>query len=146
MRTLEDAIVLAATAHKGAKDKAGAPYILHPLRVMLRLSTVEDRITAVLHDVVEDCPGYSLERLREEGYSEAVVEAVDSVTRRPSEDYNTFILRAGANSIGARVKYADLDDNADLSRIASPVERDFARKRKYEDAKALLRSLKAPTA
>ena len=52
--TLEDAIILACTAHRQQVDKAGAPYILHPLRVMLGVSGNERRIAAVLHDVVED--------------------------------------------------------------------------------------------
>ena len=30
--TIEDAIAIAAQVHKGQQDKAGAPYILHPLR------------------------------------------------------------------------------------------------------------------
>jgi len=37
MPSLEDAIALAVESHRGQKDKAGEPYILHPLRVMLRL-------------------------------------------------------------------------------------------------------------
>jgi (p)ppGpp synthase/HD superfamily hydrolase len=95
--TLEHAISLAAKAHEGQTDKAGAAYILHPLRVMLSLNTLDERITGVLHDVVEDCDGWSLDRLRAEGFSEAVVEAVDSVTRRPSEDYEAFVRRVAAD-------------------------------------------------
>jgi (p)ppGpp synthase/HD superfamily hydrolase len=68
MSTLERAIVIAAEGHAGATDKAGAPYILHPLRMMLRLSSPEERIVAVLHDVVEDCPGWTFDRLRNEGF------------------------------------------------------------------------------
>jgi hypothetical protein len=63
MSTLEHAIALAACAHAGQVDKAGQPYILHPLRVMLRLSGADERIVAVLHDVVEDTPR-TIERLR----------------------------------------------------------------------------------
>lgn len=39
MATLERAIELAARAHAGQVDKAGAPYILHPLRLMLAVGT-----------------------------------------------------------------------------------------------------------
>jgi len=63
MSTLERAIALAAKAHEGQVDKAGAPYILHPLRMMLKLSSTDERITAVLHDVVEDC-GVTFDALR----------------------------------------------------------------------------------
>jgi (p)ppGpp synthase/HD superfamily hydrolase len=57
MATLEDAISLAAQAHKGQKDKAGAPYLLHPLRMMMRMNTEAAMMAAVLHDVVEDTAG-----------------------------------------------------------------------------------------
>ena len=140
MSTLEHAIALAAKAHEGQVDKAGAPYVLHPLRVMLRLSTTEERVTAVLHDVVEDC-GWTLDRLREEGFSEVVIEAVDSVTRRPDESYETFILRAAANPIGRRVKLADLCDNSDVTRIPQPTERDYERIAKYRKAIALIEQI-----
>ena len=103
MSTLKRAIAIAAKAHKGQVDKAGAPYVLHPLRMMLRLTTAEERITAALHDVVEDC-GVSLAELRADGFSESVIGAIDSVTRRPDESYETFVLRAASNPIGRQVK------------------------------------------
>ena len=64
MATLEDAIQIAAEGHKGQKDKAGASYILHPLRMMMRLKTEAEMITAILHDVVEDTD-WTIEKLRE---------------------------------------------------------------------------------
>jgi hypothetical protein len=67
---------ITAEGHSGQTDKAGAPYVLHPLRVMLSVTTNEERIVAVLHDLVEDCPGWSFERLREEGFSEAGADGV----------------------------------------------------------------------
>jgi (p)ppGpp synthase/HD superfamily hydrolase len=138
--TLEHAIALAAKAHEGQMDKAGAPYVLHPLRVMLRMTTTEERIAAVLHDVVEDC-GWTLDRLAEEGFSKTVIAALDAVTRRPNESYETFVLRAAQHPIGRRVKLADLYDNADLSRIAQPTERDHERIAKYRRAIALIEQL-----
>jgi (p)ppGpp synthase/HD superfamily hydrolase len=131
--TLEQAIEIAAKAHAGQVDKAGAPYILHPLRMMLRVSTTEERIVAVLHDVVEDC-GVKLEDLRLEGFPEVVVEAIDSVTRRSEESYEAFVRRAASHPIGRLVKLADLEDNSDLSRIANPSARDYKRIAKYRRA------------
>lgn len=138
MSTLERAIAIAAAAHAGQIDKAGAPYILHPLRVMLRMTTDEERIVAVLHDVVEDTP-WTLARLAAEGFSEPVVRAVDSVTRREEETYEAFVLRAGENLIGHGVKLADLEDNSDLGRIAVPTDKDHARIERYRLAIAQLR-------
>lgn len=134
--TLEGAIALAAQLHMGQRDKAGACYILHPLRVMLDpiLKTEEERIVAVLHDVVEDC-NISPIQLRELGYSETVVEALFFLTKLPEEknNYAAFIERicTGSSSIARKVKIADLRDNADLSRFENPTEKDIQRQEKY---------------
>ncbi|MFP0198390.1 HD domain-containing protein [Pseudomonas sp. PHC1] len=138
-QTLERAIAIAATAHAGQVDKGGAPYILHPLKVMLRMSSLEERIVAVLHDVVEDC-GISLEDLRKEGFSEAVLSAIESVTKMPGESYEDFVERAAQNPIGRVVKLADLEENSDLSRIASPSWEDLERVEKYRRAIGRLRA------
>jgi (p)ppGpp synthase/HD superfamily hydrolase len=132
--TLERAIAISAEAHAGQVDKAGAPYVLHPLRVMLRVSSIDERIVAVLHDVCEDCPGWTLDRLRAVGFPNHIIEALRSVTKRDGEDYEAFVLRAAANPIGRSVKLADLHDNCDLSRIAAPLERDLRRIEKYRRA------------
>ena len=137
-QTLERAIAIAATAHAGQVDKGGAPYILHPLKVMLRMSTLEERIVAVLHDVVEDCD-ISLEDLRQEGFSEEVLTAIESVTKVPDESYEDFVERAARNPIGRVVKLADLEENSDLSRIASPSWEDLERIEKYRRAIGRLR-------
>src|SRR5439155_583269 len=76
--TIEDAIILATDLHRGQRDKAGEPYILHPLRVALRLHTDRERLAAVLHDVVEDT-GVTLDDLRERGLDEIVVAAIERV-------------------------------------------------------------------
>lgn len=142
MSTIERAIRIAAEAHAGRVDKAGAPYILHPLRVMLRMETNDERIVAVLHDVVEDdSPNWSLERLRADGFSEQVVQSIDSVTSRPNETYENFVQRAGRDPIGRRVKLADLEDNCDLARIESPTEKDYTRIERYRRAIEQLRNL-----
>lgn len=138
-QTLERAIAIAATAHSGQVDKGGAPYILHPLKVMLRMNSLEERIVAVLHDVVEDC-GISLDDLRKEGFSEAVLSAIESVTKVPGESYEDFVERAAQDPIGRVVKLADLEENSDLSRIASPGWEDLERVEKYRRAIGRLRT------
>ncbi len=141
MSTLERAIAIAASAHAGQRDKADAPYILHPLRVMLRVTTEAERITAVLHDVVEDCEGWSFERLLGEGFATHIIDALQSVTKREGEAYEDFVARACQNPIGRRVKLSDLTDNCDLSRIASPTARDYERIARYRRAIAYIESL-----
>ena len=114
MPTLEDAIALALEAHRGQRDKAGAPYIRHPLRV-----TFED--------------------LRARGYSETVLAALDGLTRREDESYLAFVRRARANPIARQVKLADIEDNMDLRRLVTLGQRDVERLRRYREAWALLR-------
>lgn len=130
-RTLEDAIALAVTAHRGQRDKAGRPYILHPLRLMMAVGPDEAvAMAAVLHDVVEDSDE-TLASLRERGFSEAVVRAVDHLTRREGETYEAFIERAAADPIARRVKRADLEDNMDVRRLEVVDERSAERLARY---------------
>jgi hypothetical protein len=100
---------------------------------MLRLDTNEERIAGLLHDVVEDC-GWTIDDLREEGFSAAVLRAVEAVTKREGESYDHFVARAAADPIGRRVKLADLEDNSDLGRIRNPTAKDHARIEKYQRA------------
>jgi len=103
--TLEDAIALAADAHRGQLYPAPEPepYILHPLRVMLRLvwdAPEAAKIAGVLHDVVEDGDGQvTVAELRRLGYAQEVVEAVELLSRRPSDTYEQFIERLLPNRI-----------------------------------------------
>jgi len=134
---LERAIAIAAEAHAGQTDKGGAPYILHPLRVMLSLATQDERIAAVLHDVVEDSD-WTFEALSAEGFGDAVVGALRCLTKQEGEPYEAFIARARANPIARRVKLADIADNSNLSRIPAPTAKDLARLEKYRKAAAAL--------
>lgn len=142
---LERAIQIAAEAHGGQKDKAGEAYILHPLRVMLSVTGEDARIVAVLHDVVEDCShkGWTFDRLRHEGMSQHLLDALASVTKLPEEadDYMKFVIRAGGNEIGRVVKISDLKDNLELSRISNPTKRDEERISRYRLALEFLESL-----
>src|SRR5436305_1493029 len=113
MSLLENAIRIAVEAHRGQKDRAGKPYILHPLRVMHSVETDDERIVAVLHDVVEDTY-WTLERLAQEGFPPHVLNALDCVTRREGEEYSDFVERTATNAIAIRVKLADLKDNSDI--------------------------------
>jgi len=141
MSTLERAIAFAAQAHEGQLDKAGAPYILHPLRVMLAMAPDADhRIAAVLHDVIEDT-GWTIFALEAEGFSGTALEAIDAVTRRDGETYMAFIERAAKNGIGRLVKIADLKDNSDMSRILNPTDDDWKRQLRYGKALTYLYSL-----
>jgi (p)ppGpp synthase/HD superfamily hydrolase len=132
--SLDRALAIAKAAHMGQVDKAGAPYISHPMRVCAALDRVDEKIVGLLHDVVEDAPGWTFDRLRREGFSELVVAAVDALTRRPDESYSAFIDRAKANPLARVVKLADLADNSDRTRLTHIGEREEKRLAKYADA------------
>jgi len=131
--TLTKAITLAALHHDGQTDKGGNPYILHPLRLMLQAVTDEERIVALLHDIVEDTP-ITLDDLQAEGFSSTIIAAIDCLTKRPIEPYEQFIKRIKGNDLARRVKILDLEDNSDLTRIDSPSDEDHRRLEKYRKA------------
>ncbi|MCS3629018.1 hypothetical protein GGP53_002897 [Salinibacter ruber] len=144
MPTLEDAIALAAEAHAGQTDKAGAPYILHLLRAMQAQESTEARMAAVLHDLVEDTE-HTFEDLGEMGYPSEVIEALRHVTKRDGEPYADFAERAGQHPIARRVKIADLEDNMDVTRLDSVGEEDADRLNKYLRAHRRLTDGEMPT-
>jgi len=137
MMTLEQVILLATQAHEGQVDKGGNPYIDHPIAVMNRVSTLHEKMAAVLHDVVEDTR-WSFDDLRKVGVPEEVVDAVDALTRREDETYMEFVARAKKHPIARNVKIADIFENLDLSRIPNPTQRDHDRLKRYKKALVFL--------
>lgn len=123
---------IAEAAHRGQVDKAGAPYFAHPARVAAALDDPAARCVGFLHDVVEDCPGWTLARLAAEGMPPQVTAAVDALTKRAGEGEEAYLARVVANPLATRVKVADLRDNMDLTRIAAPSAKDFKRLEKYQ--------------
>lgn len=126
----DKALQIAVRAHKGQKDKAGHGYILHPIRVSERCDDPRAKIVALLHDTIEDTD-VTADYLREEGFTEEIVEAVLAVTRREGEEYNDYVRRAAQNELGRMVKRADLEDNMDIRRLPELTDRDVERLRKY---------------
>jgi (p)ppGpp synthase/HD superfamily hydrolase len=100
---------IAVFYHAGQKDKAGKPYILHPLAVALKSETLDEQIVAILHDVVEDTV-YTEEMLRHD-FPEYIADAVMAMTRRKGEIYADFVLRAKENPIARKVKMYDMEHN-----------------------------------
>ena len=130
---LERAIRIATHAHSGQFDKAGVPYILHPLRVMNALKTIDEKIVGITHDVVEDT-SITAEFLLTEGFPQYIVDAILSVTRPKSEKYTDFIQRCKKNTIGRNVKLADLRDNSDLFRMHELQDKHLSMVKKYHRA------------
>jgi (p)ppGpp synthase/HD superfamily hydrolase len=130
---LQRALEIAIEAHKGQWQKNGLPYVLHPLTLMLSVTSLEARISAVLHDVVEDTD-WELQDLEAEGFSSSVIEALDCLTHKDGESYEIYIERIRGNKIACEVKLADLKDNMDICRIPELTEKDLSRLEKYHRA------------
>jgi len=136
---LEKAISIALAAHKGQVDKGGNPYILHPIRVMGSVKTMEEKIIALLHDVVEDSD-ITIEQLKKEGFSESTLEAINLLTKTSDCSYEDYLLRIKSNKLALEIKKADLMDNLDNSRLAELNSSDYKRIDKYKKALDLLNS------
>ena len=123
---------IAFTAHTGQVDKAGKDYFNeHILFVTNAVKTPEEKIVALLHDTIEDTH-VTLEYLRLKDFPEYIIEAVDAITRRKNESYDTFIKRVALNPIAKEVKIADLKHNSDLNRLSNITQEDLNRTQKYQ--------------
>lgn len=110
------AMQLAFDAHKEQKDRSGLPYIYHPIHLAEQMDTEQSVCAALLHDVVEDSD-MTLEDLRNAGFTEEIVAAVELLTHRPGVPYLEYIERLRQSPLATKVKLADLRHNADLSRM-----------------------------
>lgn len=134
---LEKAISIALSAHFGKTDKGGNPYILHPLRIMLTMETTDEKIVALLHDVVEDSPT-SIQELKDAKFSNKIVTAVSLLTKKENQPYDDYISAIKKNPLATKVKLADLKDNMNTSRLKKITEKDKLRIKKYRAAYKLL--------
>ena len=127
---LKHAIDIAVECHSGQKDRAGEPYIQHPMRMMMKMKTTEEKIVAVLHDVVEDSE-MRLAELKKLGFSEKILKAIDALTKRKGESYKKSIERVKKNPLAVKVKIADFEDNMDIRRLKRITENDRKRLNRY---------------
>ena len=138
MNTAEQSMVdlalsIARKAHEGQLDKAGVDYIEHPIYVASQVDTEEEKAVALLHDVIEDSP-VSAEGLLQAGLPETVVTAVQVLTKKKEQDYQTYLETVKKNPLARVVKLANLKHNSDLSRLSSITEKDRERLKKYKKA------------
>ena len=134
---LEQAISIASLTHTGQVDKAGEPYILHPLRVMMKLKDEKQRIVAVLHDVIDDTD-LTIQDLSDQGLDYELVKIILTLTRRKDETYDEYLNRICFDEFAIKIKLADLEDNMDMSRIKKPTGKDHERVEKYGKARERL--------
>lgn len=142
MSIVEIAKEISRSVHSGHRDHAGVDYFSgHISHVASNVRNGLEKAVAYLHDSVEDSD-MTIEdlnsRLIDGGASERdaamVVDAVDAITKRDNESYDSYLYRVRSNSLARAVKIADLNHNMDLSRIPSPKFNDYRRVEKYRKA------------
>lgn len=134
MRNMVDvAHSIAIVAHHGQKDRAGRDYYHHPALLAEAMQTDEEKVVALLHDVLEDS-NWTAEKLAERGIPESAIEAVKLLTHDPSVPYMEYVQAIKDNQVAKKVKIADLKHNLNLNRLPEITEKDIERCRKYLDA------------
>lgn len=137
MTKVEKAIEIAIKGHKDQKDKSGLPYILHPLRVMLKMHLEEEMIPAVLHDILEDTSIDENQLLAAEIPKESIA-IVKLLTKNKGDDYLEYIQRIKKDRVAAKIKLADITDNIDIMRLPKIDNEDIARFNHYLKALKIL--------
>lgn len=135
MLNLIKAFIVAIKAHQGQKDKGGKPYILHPIRVALNVKGKDERIVALLHDVIEDT-NYTIDNL--DFLTKEQKDALLLLTHDKSVPYMEYIRKVKKNKIASKVKLADLEQNMNLKRLKTVSDKDLKRVDKYKKAKEIL--------
>jgi len=138
---LGKAIAIASKVHENQKDKGGHAYILHPIRIMMRLRTNDEELMqiAILHDVVEDSDEWTVDRLLQEGFTGRVLNALKLLTHDSKDTYETYVKQLSTNTDAIRVKLEDLRDNSDITRLKGLRGQDLERMEKYHRAYLFLR-------
>mgnify|MGYP000047468966 CR=1 FL=1 len=127
---LDKAALICVTKHTGQRDKMGCAYFQHPMRVAMRCKNDDEKIVALLHDIIEDTD-VTPEYLLAEGFPQDIIDGILSVTKRAEESYEDFVARAKLNTLGRIVKLHDLEDNLDIFRLTELDEEMSRRFNKY---------------
>lgn len=138
MSLTERALSLATEKHRGQVDKGGAPYIRHPEAVARMLETDDEKVVALLHDIVEDTD-VTLGDLEPLGFSKKQIDAIDALTKRRGESYESYLSRVRGNALARKVKVADITHNMDTSRLKTVTSADLSRLERYRTALETLR-------
>jgi (p)ppGpp synthase/HD superfamily hydrolase len=120
-------------AFKHKVDKGGEPYVYHLNRVARRFEGTNNIVISLLHDLLEDCPEWSEQKLRLE-FPEKIVDAVVCLTKIKGESYLDYLNRVKSNEMALRVKISDLEDNMDIKRLNILTDKDCERLKKYHKA------------
>ncbi|MDO5089396.1 MAG: GTP pyrophosphokinase [Leptotrichiaceae bacterium] len=80
------AFILCMTKHWKQKDKSGKRYVWHPINVMLNVKGYNEKITALLHDIIEDTE-LTIDNLKAMKFNPEIIEAVNIITKKSGQEY-----------------------------------------------------------
>ena len=129
---VEKMLIIMVNAHAGQFDKGGAPYALHPLKVMHYTKSQDEEIQCIAlgHDVIEDT-NVTYKDLRDAGISERVISGIAALTKQRGETLDEYKEKVFANRDAMIVKSADLRHNSDIRRLKGVTDKDVERIAKY---------------
>ena len=134
---LSQAWSIAEQAFKNKKDLSGEPYMKHVHAVWLNTCSlsvdVGHEIIAILHDLLEDCPEWTEEKLLDM-FPKRIVEGIVSMTHKKGQSYDQYIDQIMKNQDAVIVKLADLKHNMDVTRLPELDEKAINRLKKYHSA------------
>ena len=138
-----DAIKIILKAFRGKTDRGGDQYVNHLFRVAATVSNLgkEDLvIPALLHDIIEDCPEWTEQRLLLEGLDSRHLDVIKILTHNPEDSYEEYIEKISKDIRATEIKLADLRDNMDITRLTRLSQKDFERLQKYHMSYQFLKS------
>jgi (p)ppGpp synthase/HD superfamily hydrolase len=146
MNLINEALQRATICHENQVDKGGKPYIMHPLRIMMRLERkygCDEHLlcAAILHDAVEDDPTYTIGDVLNV-FGSDIAKSVESLTHIKGESYENYLARISLDKVATLVKMEDLKDNSDIHRLKGVEDKDFLRMMKYHRAYKYLENIK----
>ena len=126
------AMIIAYSSHQNQFDKAGVPYIYHPIHLAEQMENECECIVALLHDVVEDTE-VTFEQLEKE-FPNEIINSLKLLTHDKEIDYMKYIENMKENHIAVKVKIADIKHNSDETRLEKITPKDIIRRNKYKKA------------
>jgi len=129
----------AADFHRTQLDKAGEPYIRHPIRVTFEVAHMgpEYELVGLFHDLVEDT-ACTLDDIRKI-WGATIADGVAAITHHGDEDYFAEYLPRVMQNLHARTaKKADANDNLKRLHQISDTDKRATMEAKYRKVLDLL--------
>lgn len=115
---IEHAKKISQIAHAGQKRRGGEDYFAAHVEPIANSVTDYLKPIAYLHDVIEDTE-ITLEELKNVGFPEYIIKAVELLTHRNNEPNESYWTKIAKNIDATTVKIADIKNNL----MSAPTEK-----------------------